>query len=224
MSISLARNVFYTLADDRAIFLDLRADRYFALAAPEGSNIRLWLSGRADLDVANPAIAGLLLRGSLTVSEEAASPRAADIVVASRSALETGSSRPALSAATALDVAVCCARIALRLRLQPLLTIIEGLRLRRDGLRCQSDQNTAQRATEAARLFAAHRSLVPGRPVCLSHSLALLLYLIEHGIAADLVFAVQIHPFLAHCWVQTDSILLNEGVGQAAALQPIAVL
>ncbi|HEX8414318.1 MAG TPA: lasso peptide biosynthesis B2 protein [Sphingomicrobium sp.] len=224
MSISLAPNIFYTLSDDRAIFLDLRGDRYFALDAPHGSAIRLLLSGHSGGDVADAAIARLVARGVLISGGSAGPPRAADVPVARQSALESADGRPALSMATALEVALCCARIARRLQTRPLLEIIEALRLRRDDARRRAGQSTSHRAIEATRLFAAHRPFVPGRPVCLSNSLALLLYLTKHGIAADLVFAVQIHPFLAHCWLQTDHILLNEGVGHAAALQPIAIL
>lgn len=54
------------------------------------------------------------------------------------------------------------------------------------------------------------RRLVPLRLNCLSDSLALMHWLAAKGEGATLVFGVKLDPFVAHCWVQSGDMLLND--------------
>ncbi|MEQ1818599.1 MAG: lasso peptide biosynthesis B2 protein [Terricaulis sp.] len=64
--------------------------------------------------------------------------------------------------------------------------------------------------------FVAARIWLPARYVCLFDSLCLMRVLLAQGVKADLVFGVRGRPFAAHCWVECESEILDEG-GEACA-------
>lgn len=59
--------------------------------------------------------------------------------------------------------------------------------------------------------FAAGRIWAPAAYVCLFDSLALSRFLIGRGVRSDLVFGVRSRPFSAHCWVEVDGAILDDG-------------
>lgn len=59
--------------------------------------------------------------------------------------------------------------------------------------------------------FAAGRIWAPAAYVCLFDSLALSRFLINRGLRSDLVFGVRSRPFSAHCWVEVDGVILDDG-------------
>lgn len=75
----------------------------------------------------------------------------------------------------------------------------------------------------AAGEFMACRRYIPLRPVCLLDSIGLLEFLAMRRCTADLVLAVGIRPFNAHCWVQHGEQALNERMLRVAGLTPILV-
>ena len=62
---------------------------------------------------------------------------------------------------------------------------------------------------QASRFLAARRYL-PVKPNCLVDSLALMRFLGPLAVGTTLIFGVKLEPFAAHCWVQFDSLLLND--------------
>lgn len=69
--------------------------------------------------------------------------------------------------------------------------------------------------------FARARRLVPLSGNCLTDSLALVRWLHEHGAGATLIFGVKLDPFAAHCWVQTNEVLLNDHVERVERFIPV---
>mgnify|MGYP000863848554 CR=1 FL=1 len=59
--------------------------------------------------------------------------------------------------------------------------------------------------------FAAARIWYPASYVCLFDSLALSHFLIGQGVCSDLVFGVRSRPFSAHCWIEVDGVILDDG-------------
>lgn len=114
------------------------------------------------------------------------------------------------------------------------------LQLRREGfgrsmarIHARKGTATGQNAMRAMRQsfvefraadFQAARCLFPAPRNCLPDSLALLDFLFEVGVAADLVIGVRMDPYGAHCWVQSKEALLNETVDYAASFTPILVV
>lgn len=60
--------------------------------------------------------------------------------------------------------------------------------------------------------------------ICLLDSLALLAFLRRRGHTATLVFAVNLTPFGAHCWVEHDGIILNDTLGSTQTFLPIRIM
>jgi len=59
---------------------------------------------------------------------------------------------------------------------------------------------------------------------CLPRSLAIALCLARHGVHADVVLAVKLGPFAAHCWAQADGEVLNDTAEEVALYTPILVV
>ncbi len=77
---------------------------------------------------------------------------------------------------------------------------------------------------EVRRLTAVFGRLRPWYPrdyLCLFDSLALVEFLARRGQYPDWVFAVHVQPWGAHCWVQAERNLLNEGTEFAGQFTPI---
>jgi hypothetical protein len=77
------------------------------------------------------------------------------------------------------------------------------------------------------RLTAVYRRLRPWYPrkyLCLYDSLALVEFMARRNVYPLWVFAVQAQPFGAHCWVQNERLLLNEGSEYAGHFTPIMAI
>jgi hypothetical protein len=77
------------------------------------------------------------------------------------------------------------------------------------------------------RLTAVYRRLRPWYPrgyLCLYDSLALIEFMARRKVYPLWVFAVHAQPFGAHCWVQNEKLLLNEGSEYAGKFTPIMAI
>jgi hypothetical protein len=68
-----------------------------------------------------------------------------------------------------------------------------------------------ERAAVVHAKFARARIWVPRAYVCLFDSLCLMRFLLACGVAAELVFGVRGRPFAAHCWVESEGVILDDG-------------
>jgi hypothetical protein len=59
---------------------------------------------------------------------------------------------------------------------------------------------------------------------CLPRSIALASTLARRGISASLVIGVRLRPFLAHSWVQSGTLLLNDRPDVVCTFVPILVV
>jgi hypothetical protein len=66
--------------------------------------------------------------------------------------------------------------------------------------------------------------MVPAGTNCLLDSLALLRWLGPARDGACLVFGVKLDPFAAHCWLQTDAMLLNDRTEHVRRFEPVRVI
>lgn len=70
--------------------------------------------------------------------------------------------------------------------------------------------------------FEALRPWYPRPRVCLFDSLALMRFMLAHGLAPDLVLGVRTAPFAAHCWLELDGQLVGDRSDHCASFTPIA--
>ncbi len=225
MSHRLRSNLAFCFVDDAPVFLDIAGDRYFtisgSLAAAFSAVARAGSLSQEDLDglvhagIFEPASASEAAPGSLSLAPPA-------IATPSRSVLEeeeAGRSNPARIAEAARRVACARARLALR----GFGHCMERLRAQKHA-RPSRTTIAGEPVDRLAADFNAARRLLPAAPNCLTDSLALSDYLRSRGACADFVIGVRADPHGAHCWLQTDGVLLNEVRDRAASFTPILIL
>lgn len=150
---------------------------------------------------------------NLTLDAEAAAPRSLFQTDVPGEALDLSTTEPMRSLWPQCAMAVF--RIQRALRRLSLYQILGSLSCNDDS---RTDEASVHSATAA---FMSLRPLLPAQRVCLKDSLALLQVLRARHLRAKLVFGVKLSPFLAHCWLQTPTRLLNETPDRVRLFTPI---
>lgn len=209
--------VHFTFVGDEPVFLDLRRDRYFALDAPAHQAFRRLIADPAAALSGDDAAA---LSSSGLFTDAAGRPIAGARVDVPSRTLASASSAQAISALRPLpSVWFSIARAREALRDRPLEELVARVAARR-----RTASRSSARLAELASRFMAARPFVPIRPVCLQDSLAMHHWLAARGAFATLVFGVKLDPFGAHCWLQSEDLLLNESADKASLFAPILVV
>lgn len=217
MGYQLSPDLSFCMLGGDPYFLDLRRDRYFRLERKKRAAF-VALTGNADLPrrEAAPLIERRILRW--TDGAGGISPTVTD--VPERSLIEeTVGDRQNVNF-NAPEIAFLLSRAWFERKFVPLADIVARRRDR--AARTRSGDTDALR--RSAGRFAAARRMIPIASSCLPDSLALIDFLAKRGHPARLVFGVRREPFAAHCWVQTESCLLNETVDIASGFTPICVV
>jgi hypothetical protein len=205
------------IAGESVLLLDLRQDRYFRLPARLGSAARQWLAGSSDLPP--PEVLDLLGRqGVVRASDPDFRPSITPVAIPET--LETPVTPDALGTAQGLRIAAAIASAWMDLRTRRLQSIVITRRQWR-ATRPQVDGSVTP-----GRLAGYHRArrLVPIAKNCLLDSLALDRWLGGPGPGRHLVFGVTVEPFLAHCWLQSPTVILNDNYDHVRRYTPILVL
>lgn len=206
------------VAGDGLILLELRRDRYFRVPPREAPKMRAWFEhggGPAPADIAT-----LLVKSGLVAPKdiEAISATAQPVVIP-EAAPEQGRAPP-LPGLGAYSVARRVFATWLALRTRRLESVIRSHRRQRRSA-CPTDAVDC-----SAPLLAYHRArrLVPIARNCLLDSLALDRWLGETGPPRTIVIGVTSEPFLAHCWLQTEHLLLNDSPDHVRRYAPILLV
>jgi hypothetical protein len=218
---ALRDGVYWCDSGGRAIFLDLKADRYFCL--PRETNaafLRLAAneSGPEDSGRLDP----LVRRGLLTEGD-------AGTKVQSRAATEGPQcdfmGEPDARAGV-LDILRAISselRIAWLLRRMPLHVVVERVRRSKPATGSMPrDEDRSIRAVVNAAAVAA--LFLRSHDRCLVRGLAFHSSCRKRGLETKLVLGVIAHPFTAHCWVQLGTAVLVGGYEQARLYTPILVV
>ena len=218
MTFHLSPHVSYGLVDSRAVVLDLEVDRYLLLGPAETEALRALGSAGAPLPLA--ASRNLLVR-RLICEGPGNDIRPIEQARPLFSALETGEPGDGIAAFEALR---SCVGNLLTLRLRGLSPLLRQGRAYR--ARCARRANGSlavdnDRAGVLARSFADARISVPMPRLCIPDSLALAQCLWKRGLAADLLFGVQLDPLLAHAWVQSEALILSDPLNIVADYTPV---
>lgn len=222
MGYYLPQHLSFCECGGRMVVLDIARDRYFHLSAPVETAMRALSAGSP----APPGTIDRLLGRGLIVTDPADGRSMAPVAATapSHSAVETAATAPAIAWRAAPEVAWRLAQARHALRTQSLAAIFDHVARKKAVLqrgRPPSDQGALTRL--AVRFHGAQR-LTPLTPVCLPDSLALLAFLFGRGATADLVIAVSGPPFQAHCWVQSQDLLLNSPLDLAVSFTPIRIV
>jgi hypothetical protein len=206
MGYALRHGISFCFVADRALFLDVPRDRYFCLSQTASHAFHDVVDGRSDgtetceqlvaLGIFEPADATV----PITPCDAPALPDRSLAEDTHRrdmaSRWETGRAMLALSAAS------------LRLRYHGLQRVLVDIHARKSRLIAHQNR---ERAIEAiAQGYRGTRTFLSEQDRCLVRSLAIARRLLAAGVAPDLVLAVKLQPFQAHCWVQLGPLLINE--------------
>lgn len=213
----LEPHVSYGLVGSRAVFLDLRRDRYLALGAEAEEAFRQMHAADEPMLPAGASRDALLatglfreasLRGRLAPVDV---PRLTDSLLDERTGPRSG-----LTAIMRAWGSVSRARK--RLTASALCDIVSALREDRYAAPPRGDPSAAE---HAARAFLVARTRCPVERSCLLDCLALLDWLGEEAGHARLVFGVRLEPFGAHCWLQTERRLLTDAYDTIGEFAPV---
>jgi hypothetical protein len=110
-------------------------------------------------------------------------------------------------------------------------SIVQTRQRMKSGLPCGSFRPTRchrpiimmSRLKEAVSRLQSVRLLAPHPRRCLPASTVAALFLRSLGHEVEIVFGVRSHPFEAHCWIETDGIVLDDDLDRVRAFTPIAV-
>jgi hypothetical protein len=203
------------VAQGHAIFLDCKADRYFALSPGENDALLALLAGDPISDRATRALASAI--GFAADRETLLSLMVPAPLPSLRRLLPQSGAmgwRIRLAAIASLVATTWSLRVrGLRATLEQLVSLPAG---------------APRRPTIAMGLVVgAHDWMskhLTAHDACLVRSLALARHLRSRGCEAQLVIGVKADPFAAHCWVQSGDWLLNEELDAVAAFAPILLI
>ena len=198
---------------DRAVVLDLEADRYFLLDGAPLRLIRDAMANRLDarrcLQFERLGARPLFIAGHAGVA-----PVVAPAPVGS--ALERAVDGRGDVPLRHLFAAQCRANGALKFL--SLESVIARWRAVRPQLPARLDLAAA---ISLAQGYAAKRPLLPLRRSCVPDSLAIMRLLWRHRLDADLFFGVRLEPFAAHCWVQSGDLVLSDPLSNVVDFTPV---
>jgi hypothetical protein len=231
----LAPHVFACWPNGSAVLLDLKQDRYFALAADDSRIMRRllgYLSSRDTVE-SDPAVSGdhaadsLVATGLLVREEPLQVIKTSSVQVDGTLASITNkrSESVRIRPHHVFNHARACLWAKFALNCRSLYSVAcEVSRAKQQGLR-----NGAEIDPEAlADLVHAFRQLraltFTARNHCLFHALALTRFLASYNIFTTWVIGVTITPWAAHSWVQFDRTVLDSTPEHIADFEPILVI
>jgi hypothetical protein len=219
MALRLRDDLYWCDCMGRAVFLDVRADRYFCLPGQSNDAFLRLAAGNMlpeDSERLNMLAArGLLIESPVDVpfpSPPAVEPPTCDYPARSHS----GARLIEISRALSFEL-----RASWLLRSGSFRAVIALLR-KRTCRRPSRDPDRSIRAIVEASVWGAILTRAHDR--CLVRGISAHLACRDRGIASKLVFGVIAHPFTAHCWVQLGSTVLVGGYEQARLFTPILVV
>ena len=223
MAYTTRADLSFCRVDGHFVFLDIESDRYFAL--PAGLE-RAYASFLADGTCAEPDLRRLVQLGILTPGAGPVHRTSTTVEAARHSALERFAETSPLRLRDLLEVATIVLSTRLRLAACPLKAILGRLCADRSACagRPSADRQRARRdLASAVATFRRARAYVPVSTRCLLDSISIVRFLARRGLTASIVFGVTRAPFSAHCWAQSEALMLNDSVGNVTAYTPIHV-
>jgi hypothetical protein len=191
--------------EGRSIFMDTSTDSYFTIDPALEGDIEAMLEGGGLVQADDP------LRSALGLTDEPARIVAPDYTIPTTSLLEKRHASHA-RLGDMVSVASLLFRMQRLLRLRPIHSLLA------QGLAHEPIRD--RQLIDLASRFLAARKLVPIKRNCLLDSLSLVRWL---G-GGQILFGVKLHPFAAHCWVQSGALILNDLTENVAAFTVVRVV
>lgn len=222
----LAKDVHVCVADNNAIFLDLKHDRYIGLDAAQTNVLRKIVSDEpgagADVDA---LVAHLIEQKLLTRdSRNGRDLRLSDAISPTAGLIGFEYDPPCeVRWHHVMALAVAYFEVTASLRFRSLAaTVATAARRRRAGAERYGERVDID---SVRTLVLAFRRLRPlfyrGRQGCLLDSLVLASFLARYRVFPRVVIGVMLGPFGGHCWVQYETLVLNDRLERVSKFTPI---
>jgi len=242
----LSQHVFFCLADEHYVFLDLRSDEYLCLGRAQTDEFKDLLNSQHLFDESS-AVVQTLLENGLLVENETCGKRpapqhvdtaSASLIVASdcrppdTSPPDTGppdtgppdNSRPEIGPVHVRKFFAAAAAASWNLRWQPIehaVRLVERRKLANRNVFAPADSATIATIVNLFTIFQTLRSYYPRPYLCLFDSLALIHFLARFGLFPQWVYGVKLEPWGAHCWVQAGDLVVNDIIDNVNGYTPI---
>jgi Transglutaminase-like superfamily len=234
----LAPHVRACQSDDQVILLDLRRDRYFAIAGTQmrvlAAAVEDWPRAPIGADVipsfanVNALTKRLLLQELLTdqpLGRQRLPQANVPEAIASLD-VEDAIENAAIGPRRLFRFLQSVTAAAASLRGRSLLAVVQAVATRRARLaRRQDEPLPLDAARSAVAVYERLRPLVfTSRDKCLFDSLALINFLAHERMFPRWVIGVTTHPFAAHAWVQSEGVVINDLHERVRSYTPILVV
>jgi hypothetical protein len=193
------------------VFLDLRRDRYWAIALSVAPRI----PGLSDDATGEKGAARLLALDLIEASAE----EPPQLPHRHQSPVERLLLPDRVEASTSdwAQFLLSCAGASRWLGSRRLDRILRGFQERKQRLATRRGD-----PAEVAGVFERLRPFYPQTRVCLFESVALMDFMLARGLSPSLVLGVRTGPFAAHCWLELDGMLVADTSDHCASFTPIA--
>lgn len=218
--LTIRDDLYYCVANQRAVFLDLAANRYFCLPKKSDTAFQELLAGAPEPDAGNEEIDSLIHSGILrTDCACGPTPSNVPLIAIPKSSIDAAGGGQALSIVEALLHRRSAAQFV---STNSLRQIVDRIRMNRSTTSAPRPLDIRMARDISA--FARSRHLLRTLDQCLTNSVALLTFSKRRGFCPRLVIGVKMSPFAAHAWVQYDDIVLADEVDTIRPYTPILVV
>ena len=218
----LSNHAFFCYADNHYVFLDLENDEYTCLGREQSKEFESML--RDGLDE-NSTIVQTLLDKGLFVTDEMNGkqpvPQTVDSVSSSILTGASGKERPSIRPIHVMRFLAASGLASWNLRFQSIEHTVRRVEQRKAARRDAGGSSSNADIIELFRIFQALRPYYPRPYLCLFDSLALVHFLAPFGVYPEWVYGVKLEPWGAHCWVQSDDLVVNDIVDNVNGYTPI---
>lgn len=216
MTYALRPGLSFCFVEDRVVFLDLVADRYFRLTADaEASFVRLQkIETRGeDDDIERLKFARIIVEAPAHQPILACSPPPGieELHADGSSARATR----VLGALASIQAARC------ELRVVGLARTITSVQRRKRIIMSAPQVSPLSCALPVAAAFEGSARALSAYGLCLPWSIALARQLLSAGVIPRLILGVRLSPFKAHAWVQVGPLVINEQIETTCTFTPI---
>ncbi|MBO9579553.1 MAG: lasso peptide biosynthesis B2 protein [Sphingobium sp.] len=223
MGFRLRDDLHYCVAGQRAIFLDVVADRYFTLPRFADIAFQRVARGAPIGGDDESALAWLTRQGLLLPDAGAAVPWPG-------APLPRALHDSFAAAGTAVPLQVLASAVLMQIRAEwmlrrwPFADVISRLRALKPAGSGPAGAAEGARVAAIARAFRQTRFLFRPGNRCLARALGFALCAYRARVSPSLVFGVRTNPFVAHCWLQSGDRIVHDDSGQAMLFTPIMVV
>lgn len=218
--------VHFCTCDNALIFLDVARDIYFRLTGKQREWFELLCRARdpGDLPEEAGAFAERLLARDVLTRDPAGGKSLTAASFAPPSACLSklaSTAEPSRILKTALALSVAAVSSWCVERSGTFENVVNSVTRWKQDIRPTGSASLEHVLELAARFHAMTPYFFSIRDACRYRSIVLVKYLTLFGIAPDWVFGVRLCPFGAHCWVEYQSVILNDDTDTVCEFRPI---